>query len=85
MQNCPTKKRSFHSAELAEEALIGAHIHFNYGKGQGPIGFYQCEECGSYHFTSKGSMNIRLAQMLNDGMMQKQKEVKWWEDKFRKK
>lgn len=84
MQTCVTNKRSYLTAELAEEALIGAHINFEYGKGTGPIGIYQCEDCGQFHLTSKGTMNARLQQMLKDGEIKKQKEANWWEGRFRK-
>ena len=85
MNTCITHKRCYHTVELAEEALIGAHIHFEYGKGKKPIGVYQCDDCGQYHLTSQGEMNPKLKEMLEQGELQKQKEAKWWEGKFRRK
>lgn len=84
MRTCVTGKRCFVTHELAEEALIGAHVNHSYNKGNGPIGVYACDECGQFHLTSKGEMNKRLAEMLKDGEIQKQKEVNWWEQKFRR-
>lgn len=84
MNSCPSGKRVYQTLELAEEALIGAWITYEYGKGNGPVAIYQCEDCGLYHFTSKGEMNKRLAQMLKEGKIQKQKEADKWERKFRK-
>ncbi len=84
MNSCPSGKRVYQTLELAEEALIGAWIAYEYGKGNGPVAIYQCEDCGLYHFTSQGEMNKRLAQMLKEGKIQKQKEADKWERKFRK-
>ena len=58
---CPTAKRIYLTEGLAEEALIDAHSRNNYA-GSGPIAVYQCEDCGYYHFTSKGKMNEKLAR-----------------------
>ena len=84
MNSCPSGKRIYQTPELAEEALIGAWIAYDYGKGKGPVAIYQCDLCGLYHFTSKGEMNKRLDQMIKEGKIQKQKEADKWERKFRK-
>jgi hypothetical protein len=83
MPTCTTHKRCHATYELAEEALIGAHIAYSYGAGSRPVGVYQCDECGYYHLTSKGEFNARLKKMLDEGEIQKQKEANWWEDKFK--
>ncbi|HOO10825.1 MAG TPA: hypothetical protein PKW06_12865 [Cyclobacteriaceae bacterium] len=84
MKTCPTRKRCHATYELAEEALIGAHLAYRFGKGRRPVGVYQCDECGLYHLTSRGEVNSRLQKMLDEGEIQKQKEANWWEGKFRK-
>lgn len=84
MQTCRSGKRSHINYELAEEALIGAHVAFNYGKGSGPVGVYQCEECGHYHLTSQGAMNKRLELLIKNGDIQKQREAQQWEGKWKK-
>ncbi len=83
MKKCPTGKRLYHSEQLAEDALIEAHIHFDYRSGGGPIAVYRCEDCGDYHLTSRGPMNERLARLLDKGEIQKQKEASRWQDKFK--
>jgi hypothetical protein len=83
MKKCATGKRAYHSEQLAEDALIEAHIHFDYRAGGGPVTVYQCDECGEYHLTSRGSMNARLAQQLANGTIQKQKEAGRWQSKFK--
>lgn len=84
MQTCSTHKRCYASYELAEEALIGAHVTYNYGKSSRPVGVYQCDQCGQYHLTSQGEVNSRLKKMLDEGEIQRQKEAGWWEKKFKR-
>lgn len=57
MKKCITGKRIFHSEELAKEALIQHHIINDYKHTTGPINVYSCQECGNWHFTSKGERN----------------------------
>ena len=49
---------------IAEEALISAWITYQYTHGNGPIGVYLCEDCGSYHLTSKGTINNKLQEAI---------------------
>jgi len=83
MNKCPTGKRLYHSEQLAEDALIEAHIHFDYRAGGGPVAVYQCDECGEFHLTSRGPMNVRLASQIADGTIKKQKEAGRWQNKFK--
>ncbi|MEY4929700.1 MAG: hypothetical protein RI909_424 [Bacteroidota bacterium] len=83
MKKCVTGKRVYHSEQLAEDALIEAHIHFNYNAGGGPVAVYQCEDCGEYHLTSRSPMNTRLAELLANGTIRKHKEASRWQDKFK--
>ena len=77
-------KRSYSTEELAVEALIGAHTHYHYKKGSGPVNVYKCEDCGQYHLTSREPMNEKLAAMINSGNIDRQKEADHWERKWRK-
>lgn len=83
MKKCATGKRVFHSEQLAEDALIEAHIHFDYRAGGGPVAVYQCDDCGEYHLTSRGPMNVQLIKKLADGTIKKHKEANRWQSKFR--
>lgn len=83
MKKCPTGKRLYLSEQLAEDALIEAHVHFNYRSGSGPVAVYRCEDCGNYHLTSQGPMNTRLSQLLTNGTIKKQKEAVRWQGKFK--
>jgi len=80
---CVTGKKRYSSLNIAEDALIEAHTRFYFAAGSGPVAVYQCEDCGSYHFTSKGKMNERLEEQLKNGKIQRQKEANQWLDKFK--
>jgi hypothetical protein len=84
MKKCATGKRVYHSEQLAEDALIEAHIHFDYRAGGGPVAVYRCEDCGEFHLTSRGHMNERLAKQLSDGTIKRQKEADQWKGKFKR-
>jgi hypothetical protein len=70
---------------IAEEALISAWITYQYTHGNGPVGVYICEECGSFHLTSQGPINKKLEQAIASGKIQKSKEINAWLDKMRRK
>ena len=74
----------FATSQIAEEALIEARTQFEYGPHKGPVAVYQCEDCGYFHLTSKGTVNPRLAQYISDGKLQRQKEANRWMEKLRK-
>lgn len=80
---CVTGKKVYATITLAEDALLDAHIRFEYA-GQGPIAIYRCDDCGYYHFTSQGTMNERLKNALKDGSIARQKQASHWERKFGK-
>jgi hypothetical protein len=83
MIKCPTGKRIYVTESLAEDALIDAHSRHQYS-GTGPIAIYQCEECGYYHFTSKGEMNKKLAEQIASGKIKRQQEANQWMNKLKK-
>jgi hypothetical protein len=84
MLKCVSNKKVYPSKEIAEDALIEAHMQFEYTRGSGPITVYQCEDCGHYHLTSQGSMNQKLEQLMKDGKIQRQKEANQWLKKIKK-
>ena len=84
MVKCVSNKKIYPSKEVAEDALIEAHTHFEYDRGKGPIGVYQCEDCGNYHLTSKGTMNQKLEQLMKEGKIQRLKEANQWLNKIKK-
>jgi hypothetical protein len=84
MIKCASNKKVYPSKEIAEEALIEAHSQFDY-KGGGPVGVYQCEDCGNFHFTSKGPMNQKLAELIKDGKLNRTREANQWLNKIKKK
>jgi hypothetical protein len=83
MSTCVTNKKMYPTAEIAEDALIEARTHYDFGRA-GPVAIYCCEDCGSYHLTSKGEMNEKLKQYLATGKISLQKEANHWMNKIKK-
>ncbi|MBS1487884.1 MAG: hypothetical protein JST43_09890 [Bacteroidetes bacterium] len=83
MLTCRTGKRIYQTEAVAEDALIDAHSRNNYS-GSGPVAVYRCEECGYWHFTSKGAINERLALLLKNGKLNLQQEASQWEKKLKR-
>lgn len=81
---CISGKRAYVSEQLATDALLEAHIQFEYRTGTGPVTFYKCEDCGNFHLTSQGAMHARLTEALANGTIQKQKAAADWGNKFKK-
>ena len=84
MINCVSNKKVYSTREMAEEALIQAHIQFDFAKGNGPVAVYKCDDCGYYHLTSKGAMNEKLINEIKSGKVGLHKEANRWLDKFKK-
>lgn len=84
MIKCVSNKKVYPSKEIAEEALIEAHSQFDY-KGGGPVSVYQCEDCGYFHFTSKGPMNQKLAELIKYGKLNRSREANQWLNKIKRK
>lgn len=83
MNTCVSGKRSYASQNIALEALIQNRIRNKYVEGQGPVNVYACEECGQWHFTSRGNM----ATKLNDPEVRRRIDLEGeafdWEQKLR--
>jgi hypothetical protein len=84
MVKCVSNKKAYPTKEIAEDALIETHMQFEFRSGAGPIAVYLCEDCGSYHFTSRGPMNSKLEQMGKEGKIKRQREANAWLDKLKK-
>ena len=83
MLTCGTGKKVYQTESLAEDALIDAHGRSQYA-GSGPVAVYRCEECGYYHFTSKGPMNKRLSEQIANGKIKLQQQANEWSKKWKK-
>jgi hypothetical protein len=83
MNHCPSGKRLFTTLTQAEDALLETHIVYEYKSGQGPVAVYKCEDCGYYHFTSRGPMNERLQQALQSGQLQVWQRAQKWNQKLK--
>jgi hypothetical protein len=75
----------YSTESMAEEALISAWIAYDYAVGNGPINIYRCEDCRSWHLTSKGPMNKKLESYLSSGKLNKDREANKWLDRMKRK
>lgn len=84
MDRCVSGKRMYPSQEVAEEVLIESWTRYHYSGGNGPISVYQCDDCGQFHLTSRGIMNKKLADALQNGKVDRQKEANKWAERFKR-
>ena len=56
MEHCSSKKKSYYTADEAEEALIRSHIRFH----KPAVSYYLCEICAQFHLTSRGETHPLL-------------------------
>ena len=82
-EGCSSGKRMYETESLAVEALIQNHIINNYRGGQGPTNVYQCDECGHWHFTSKGAKNEIFDDSETIKMIEREKRALNWERSLR--
>ncbi|MFH6982692.1 hypothetical protein [Marinoscillum sp. 108] len=80
---CVTGKRQYDTQSQAEEALIETRGRFVFREGSGPIDVYQCDDCGYWHFTSKGTVSDLLKKADTKKQISDQQEAQFWERKFR--
>jgi hypothetical protein len=78
---CVTGKRQYDTQSQAEEALIETRGRFVFREGSGPIDVYQCDDCGYWHFTSKGTVSdlLKKADTKKQGTRKNQKRSKVYE------
>lgn len=77
--SCSSGKRVFDTQELANEALINNHIVNDYKPNEGPLNVYQCDDCGLWHFTSKGSKSDLLDDQEVIERIKKERLATYWE------
>lgn len=80
---CSTGKRCFEDGIVALDALIQNHIINDYASKEGPINIYQCDLCGSWHFTSKGPRHEALADPETQERIRKERRANYWERKLK--
>ncbi len=73
---CP--KREFQTKMAAEEALIQSHIIFT----SPAINYYQCDNCGQFHLTSKGNTNPILEKDVIKERIKREQQARQWENKY---
>lgn len=80
---CSSGKRAYSNLVLAKETLIQHHIRNNYKRGEGPINVYECQECGNWHFTSKGAENEIFEDQEVMARIESERRAFLWEQKLR--
>jgi hypothetical protein len=84
MRKCPTGKVIYTSMPQAEDALIDFWSRNNFKPGNGPVNIHLCDDCGNYHFTSRGTINGRLKTEWESGRIAKQRLAFDLEQKLRR-
>ncbi|RED97432.1 hypothetical protein [Marinoscillum furvescens] len=80
---CVTGKKAYPTKERALEALVDQRGRFEYRSNSGPINVYHCDDCGEWHFTSKGDMHEYLQSADIQKRIADQREAEYWERKLR--
>lgn len=83
MANCASGKKLYLSEDMAIEALKDIWIRTDFTAGGGPVGVYGCGDCGHFHLTSKGEMNVKLKDYLTTADYRARHRAAGWERKFR--
>lgn len=73
----------YDTEELAIEALIANRSRFHHASHSGPINVYQCEDCGRWHFTSRGPAHPVLESEEVRKRIDLNREAGYWEQKLR--
>jgi hypothetical protein len=82
---CITGKKMFASQQMAEDVLIELWSKNEYVSGHAPIAVYKCDDCGQFHFTSRGPMNEKLSEAISSGKIKLHREANKWSDKWKRK
>jgi len=83
MKQCISGKKSYSNQGMAEDALIDSWEKNYYSAASAPINVYQCMDCGDWHWTSKGEMNVRLAEEIRSKRLHKKREANDWEKRLK--
>jgi len=83
MQNCSSGKQLFPTEDLAVEALLDLWSRVDFGSGSAPVTVYPCEDCGQWHFTSKGIRHARLEELIKSGRLDLLRRASDWDRKLR--
>lgn len=82
-ETCVSGKKSFADRKLAEESLIQHHILNEFRDNQGPINVYHCDECGNWHFTSKGIKNSLFDDYEVADRIKRERLASYWERRIK--
>lgn len=80
---CSSGKKAYFDNFLAEEALIQHQVINDYGVGEGPVNVYLCDDCGYWHFTSKGKRSNIFDDPEVVSRIKADRRANYWERKLR--
>jgi hypothetical protein len=77
---CSTGKNGYYTEAEVQEALIRSHIRFV----KAASNYYQCNDCGEYHLTSKGEPHPILDDPTVQQRIKQERLSQDWEGRFRR-
>lgn len=63
---CSTRKKIYYTEKEAEEGLFQTKVIF---PSNNAVAVYQCDDCGQWHVTSRGSMSRSLKEAMDNGKL----------------
>ena len=84
INSCSTGKNCYATLEEVQEALIHHRSLYDENSNQGPLNYYLCESCGTFHLTSKGGRANFLAKPEILLKIRQLREKNYWERKMKR-
>ena len=81
MEHCSSKKKSYYTADEAEEALIRSNIRFH----KPAVSYYLCEICAQFHLTSRGETHPLLLKPEVIARIKKEQQFQDWSARLKNK
>ena len=78
--SCSTGKSCYFTEEEVREALIRSQIRFL----KAASNYYQCNDCGEYHLTSRGGQHPVLSEPAVQKRIKQERQSQDWEERFRR-
>lgn len=80
---CKSGKQYYADEQTALMALLEVWGRTAFRAGEGPRTVYRCDDCGGWHFTSKGTVHPQLEAYLQTPEFQLRRKAADWENRFR--
>ncbi|MFM7193717.1 MAG: hypothetical protein ACKOYP_02915 [Bacteroidota bacterium] len=83
VRSCKSGKQLYPDEPTALVALLEVWGRTPFRAGEGPKTVYRCEDCGNWHFTSKGATHPELEAYMRSPEFLLKRKASDWEDRFR--